>query len=140
VPAHTNGPHVSYTTRVMHMQFPTYSHILLLLYNMEKGRLGAPRRCERDTCPGERKPDAGHEFGPYATISPFSALYAYVTTMHQLFCSIFPSGRGVARNLPSTLPPTIEMAPKCSTLNGQRCIRHNNVFTSYTLALWVIQG
>ena len=27
VPAHTNGPHVSYATRVTHMQFPTYSHI-----------------------------------------------------------------------------------------------------------------
>ena len=68
-----------------------------------KGRLGAPRRCERDTCPRERKPDAGHEFIPYATISPFSALYAYVTTMHQPFCSIFPSGCGVARNVPSSI-------------------------------------
>ena len=27
VPAHTNGSHVSYATRVTHMQFPTYSHI-----------------------------------------------------------------------------------------------------------------
>ena len=27
VPALTNSPHVSYTTRVTHMQFPTYSHI-----------------------------------------------------------------------------------------------------------------
>ena len=27
VPALTNGPHVSYTTRVTHMQFPTYSYI-----------------------------------------------------------------------------------------------------------------
>ena len=27
VPAHTNDPHVSYATRVTHMQFPTYSHI-----------------------------------------------------------------------------------------------------------------
>jgi len=27
VPALTNGPHVSYATRVTHMQFPTYSHI-----------------------------------------------------------------------------------------------------------------
>src|SRR6185312_12446749 len=34
-----------------------------------------------------------------------------------------------------TLPSTIETAPKRSTLNGQRCIRHNDVFTSRTLAL-----
>ena len=34
-----------------------------------------------------------------------------------------------------TLPSAIEMAPRRSTLNGQRCIRHNNVFTSRTLAL-----
>ena len=27
VPALTNGPHVSYATRVTHMQFPTYLHI-----------------------------------------------------------------------------------------------------------------
>ena len=27
VPALTNGPHVSYATRVTYMQFPTYSHI-----------------------------------------------------------------------------------------------------------------
>jgi len=27
VPAHTNGPHVSYATRVTYMQFPTYSPI-----------------------------------------------------------------------------------------------------------------
>ena len=27
VPAHTNGPHVSYATQVTHMQFPIYSHI-----------------------------------------------------------------------------------------------------------------
>ena len=39
-----------------------------------------------------------------------------------------------------TLPSTIEMAPRRSTLNGQRCIRHNNVFTSRTLALRDIQG
>ena len=39
-----------------------------------------------------------------------------------------------------TLPSTIETAPKRSTLNGQRCIRHNVVFTSRTLALWDIQG
>ena len=39
-----------------------------------------------------------------------------------------------------TLPSTIEMAPKRSTLNGQRCIRHNNVFISHTLALRDIQG
>ena len=39
-----------------------------------------------------------------------------------------------------TLPSTIETAPKHSTLNGQRCIRHNNVFTSRTLALRDIQG
>ena len=39
-----------------------------------------------------------------------------------------------------TLPSTIEMAPKRSTLNGQCCIRHNNVFTSRTLALRDIQG
>ena len=39
-----------------------------------------------------------------------------------------------------TLPSTIETAPKRSTLNGQRCIRHNNVFTSRTLALRDIQG
>ena len=39
-----------------------------------------------------------------------------------------------------TLPSTIEMAPKRLTLNGQRCIRHNNVFTSRTLALRDIQG
>ena len=39
-----------------------------------------------------------------------------------------------------TLPSTIEMAPKRSTLNGQRCICHNNVFTSRTLALRDIQG
>ena len=39
-----------------------------------------------------------------------------------------------------TLPPTIEMAPKRSTLNGQRCIHHNSVFTSRTLALRDIQG
>ena len=31
-----------------------------------------------------------------------------------------------------TLPPTIEMASKRSTLNGQRFIRHNDVFTSCT--------
>ena len=36
------------------------------------------------------------------------------------------------------LPSTIEMAPRRSTLNGQRCIRHNNVFTSRKLALWDI--
>ena len=34
-----------------------------------------------------------------------------------------------------TLPSTIEMAPRRSMLNGQRYIRHNNVFTSRTLAL-----
>ena len=39
-----------------------------------------------------------------------------------------------------TLPSTIEMAPKRSTLNGRRCIHHNNVFTSRTLALRDIQG
>ena len=39
-----------------------------------------------------------------------------------------------------TLPSTIEMAPRHSTLNGQRCIRHNKVFTSRTLALRDIQG
>ena len=39
-----------------------------------------------------------------------------------------------------TLPSNIEMAPRRSTLNGQRCIRHNNVFTSRTLALRDIQG
>ena len=39
-----------------------------------------------------------------------------------------------------TLPSTIETAPKRLTLNGQRCIRHNNVFTSRTLALRDIQG
>ena len=39
-----------------------------------------------------------------------------------------------------TLPSTIETAPKHSTLNGQRCIRHNDVFTSRTLALRDIQG
>ena len=39
-----------------------------------------------------------------------------------------------------TLPSTIEMAPRRSTLNGQRCIRLNNVFTSRTLALRDIQG
>ena len=39
-----------------------------------------------------------------------------------------------------SLPSTIETAPKRSTLNGQRCIRHNNVFTSRTLALRDIQG
>ena len=39
-----------------------------------------------------------------------------------------------------TLPSTIEMAPRRSTLNGQCCIRHNNVFTSRTLALRDIQG
>ena len=65
VPALTNGPHVSYATRVMHMQFSTFTH---------------------------------------------------------------------------TLPSTIEMAPRRSTLNGQRCIRHNNVFTSRTLVLRDIQG
>ena len=27
VPALTNGPHVSYATRLTHMQFPIYSHI-----------------------------------------------------------------------------------------------------------------
>ena len=25
--AHTNGPHVSYATRITHMQFPTYTYI-----------------------------------------------------------------------------------------------------------------
>ena len=39
-----------------------------------------------------------------------------------------------------TLPSTIETAPRRLTLNGQRCIRHNNVFTSRTLALRDIQG
>ena len=39
-----------------------------------------------------------------------------------------------------TLPSTIQTAPKRSTLIGQRCIRHNNVFTSRTLALRGIQG
>ena len=39
-----------------------------------------------------------------------------------------------------TLPSTIETAPRRSTLNGQRCIRHNNVFTSRILALRDIQG
>ena len=39
-----------------------------------------------------------------------------------------------------TLPSTIEMAPRRSTLNGQCCIRHNNVSTSRTLALRDIQG
>ena len=39
-----------------------------------------------------------------------------------------------------TLPSTIEMAPRRSTLNGQRCIHHNNVFTSCTLTLRDIQG
>ena len=39
-----------------------------------------------------------------------------------------------------TLSSTIEMAPRRSTLNEQRCIRHNNVFTSRTLALRDIQG
>ena len=39
-----------------------------------------------------------------------------------------------------TLPSTIETAPKRSTLNGQRCIRHNDVFTSRTLAIRDIQG
>ena len=35
-----------------------------------------------------------------------------------------------------TLPSTIEMAPKRSTLNGQRCIRYRgNVFTSRTNCL-----
>ena len=38
------------------------------------------------------------------------------------------------------LPPTIEMAPRGSTLNGQRFICHSNVFTSRTLALRDIQG
>ena len=36
-----------------------------------KGGMRAPGRCGRDTCPRERNPDAGHGFGPYATISPF---------------------------------------------------------------------
>ena len=39
-----------------------------------------------------------------------------------------------------TLPSTIEMAPRRSTLNGQRCICHINIFTSRTLALRDIQG
>ena len=39
-----------------------------------------------------------------------------------------------------TLPSNIETAPKHLTLNGQRCICHNNVFTSRTLALRDIQG
>ena len=39
-----------------------------------------------------------------------------------------------------TLPSTTEMAPKRSTLIGQRCIHHNNVFTSHTLSLRDIQG
>ena len=39
-----------------------------------------------------------------------------------------------------TLPSTIEMAPRRSTLNGQCCIHHNNTFTSRTLALRDIQG
>jgi hypothetical protein len=34
-----------------------------------------------------------------------------------------------------TLPSTIEMVPKRSTLNGQRFIHHDNVFTSHTIAL-----
>ena len=51
------------------------------------------------SCSGERKPDAGYEFGLYVIIN------AYITT-HQLFCSIFSNGRSVARNLPSTYQPS----------------------------------
>ena len=43
----------------------------LTLIRHGKGGLRAPGRCGRDTCPGERKLDAGYGFGPYAIISPF---------------------------------------------------------------------
>ena len=59
--------------------------LVLTLTLIRHGKRGmrAPGHCRRDTCPGERKPDAGHGFGPYATISLFSRPPAYFSS-----CSI----------------------------------------------------
>ena len=73
--------------------------------------------------------------------------YIHVWTLHASTherppCVLRHTGNAyaVSHIFTHTLPPTIEMAHKCSTLNGQRCIYHNNLFTSRTLALRDIQG
>ena len=64
--------HRTYATSKAHKVFARkYSNNTLTLIRHGKGGLGAPGRCGRDTCPAERKLDAGYGFGPYAIISPF---------------------------------------------------------------------
>ena len=55
---------------------PTRDMNTLTLIRHGKGGMRAPGRCDRDTCPGERKPDAGHEFGLYVIINAYVTINA----------------------------------------------------------------